>query len=270
MSSIYSIRKKKPRTKHPTSSSMFPAFNLHLIYVCRRPKKKRMSCPYKESDPKSPESCPVKGNESASAVYNVYSQKINPNNMMPPVNQKPAPGQVEPLSTFRQQSTIPKGGTDESWVYPSEQMFYNALVRKGKGDDVAESDVAMMIAIHNHMNEKTWKELMRWEQAHHSECAMPRLSRFCGRPDDLSPKARLKTWLGWPMPFDRHDWVVDRCGKEVRYIIDYYHNDDAEKETDKGSQFKKAIDIDVRPALDSFGSFFDRCRMVMRDVFGSN
>ena len=23
-------------------------------------------------------------------------------------------------------------------------------------------------------------------------------------------------------PFDRHDWTVDRCGKEVRYIIDYY------------------------------------------------
>ena len=24
------------------------------------------------------------------------------------------------------------------------------------------------------------------------------------------------------LPFDRHDWTVDRCGKEVRYIIDYY------------------------------------------------
>lgn len=23
-------------------------------------------------------------------------------------------------------------------------------------------------------------------------------------------------------PFDRHDWIVDRCGKDVRYIIDYY------------------------------------------------
>ena len=23
-------------------------------------------------------------------------------------------------------------------------------------------------------------------------------------------------------PFDRHDWVVDRCGTEVRYIIDFY------------------------------------------------
>lgn len=24
------------------------------------------------------------------------------------------------------------------------------------------------------------------------------------------------------MPFDRHDWTVNRCGKEVEYIIDYY------------------------------------------------
>ena len=24
------------------------------------------------------------------------------------------------------------------------------------------------------------------------------------------------------LPFDRHDWVVDRCGKEVKYTIDYY------------------------------------------------
>ena len=26
--------------------------------------------------------------------------------------------------------------------------------------------------------------------------------------------------LGGPLPFDRRDWIVDRCGKEVRYIID--------------------------------------------------
>ena len=26
----------------------------------------------------------------------------------------------------------------------------------------------------------------------------------------------------YELPFDRHDWIVDRCGKDVRYIIDYY------------------------------------------------
>ena len=33
-------------------------------------------------------------------------------------------------------------------------------------------------------------------------------------------------------PFDRHDWTVDRCGKEVRYIIDYYAVDDGMGDTD--------------------------------------
>jgi hypothetical protein len=40
--------------------------------------------------------------------------------------------------------------------------------------------------------------------------------RFVGRPQDYSPKARLLNLLGYKLPFDRHDWVVDRCGREVR------------------------------------------------------
>lgn len=41
-----------------------------------------------------------------------------------------------------------------------------------------------------------------------------------------SPMARLMGWIGGPMPFDRHDWFVDRCGDEVRYVIDFYFDDD--------------------------------------------
>lgn len=37
-----------------------------------------------------------------------------------------------------------------------------------------------------------------------------------GRPQDYSPKARLLNMLGYKLPFDRHDWIVDRCGEEVR------------------------------------------------------
>lgn len=40
----------------------------------------------------------------------------------------------------------------------------------------------------------------------------PRLLRFMGRPDDTTPKALAKMMLGHPLPFDRHDWVVDRGG----------------------------------------------------------
>ena len=41
-----------------------------------------------------------------------------------------------------------------------------------------------------------------------------------------SPLARIRSWFGGPLPFDRHDWYVDRCGRDVRYVIDFYFNDD--------------------------------------------
>lgn len=41
-----------------------------------------------------------------------------------------------------------------------------------------------------------------------------------------SPLARLQSWLGGQLPFDRHDWYVDRCGKEVRYVIDFYFHEE--------------------------------------------
>ncbi len=60
--------------------------------------------------------------------------------MMPAVPQQlPSPGQQQPLSTNRVVSGIAKGGTESTWLYPSEQMFYNSLKRKGKGDDVKVS-----------------------------------------------------------------------------------------------------------------------------------
>lgn len=36
------------------------------------------------------------------------------------------------------------------------------------------------------MNEMTWATVQQWERLHH-ECDNPRLSRFIGRPHDLSP-----------------------------------------------------------------------------------
>jgi Cytochrome c/c1 heme lyase len=41
-----------------------------------------------------------------------------------------------------------------------------------------------------------------------------------------SPLARVSNWFGAQLPFDRHDWWVDRCGREVRYVIDFYYNED--------------------------------------------
>lgn len=50
---------------------------------------------------------------------------------MPPPNQMPAPDQPFPLSVKREESKIPRAGSENNWVYPSEQMFWNAMLRKG-------------------------------------------------------------------------------------------------------------------------------------------
>lgn len=39
----------------------------------------------------------------------------------------------------------------------------NALRRKGKIEDTDEADIDMVVAIHNNMNENTWKEILKWE-----------------------------------------------------------------------------------------------------------
>lgn len=63
-----------------------------------------------------------------------------------------------------QVSTIPKAGSDsEHWVYPSPQMFWNAMLRKGwrwKDDDLSQKDMQHIISIHNVNNELAWQEVM--------------------------------------------------------------------------------------------------------------
>ena len=56
-----------------------------------------------------------------------------PHVQMPSISQEPVAGQPFPLSTEREVSSIPKASPDKDggrWVYPSEQMFFNAMVRK--------------------------------------------------------------------------------------------------------------------------------------------
>lgn len=204
-----------------------------------------------------------KDQEAAETVYDVYGQELDKANMMPSTpNQLPAPGQKQPLSTDRIKSSIPKGGGDkkgQTWTYPSPQMFFNSLKRKGKADGIEEADMETVVAVHNDMNETTWNEVMRWENRFHCECKTPKLNHFQGRPHDLSPAARFRVWFrGYPMPFDRHDWVVDRCGEgNARYIIDYYYRDRPDP-----------IEIHVRPALDSPTALFDRIKSratILRD-----
>ncbi|XP_040215906.1 holocytochrome c-type synthase isoform X1 [Rana temporaria] len=192
--------------------------------------------------------CPMKaGNED-----------IDPSNMMPPPNQAPAPDQPFSLSLAREESTIPRAESDKNWVYPSEQMFWNAMLRKGwkwKEEDVDQKDMTNIIKIHNQNNEQAWSEILKWEALHVKECPCgPTLVRFGGKAKEYSPRARIRSWMGYELPFDRHDWIVDRCGQNVRYVIDYYDGG----EVDKNYQFSI---LDVRPAFDSMTAVWDRMKV---------
>ena len=42
-------------------------------------------------------------------------------------------------------------------------MFWNSLARKNKIGDTKESDMEVVVAIHNSMNEGTWAKVLEWE-----------------------------------------------------------------------------------------------------------
>jgi len=147
-------------------------------------------------------------------------------------------------------------------------MFYNALARKQKLGTTEESDIESVVALHNNMNERTWNKVLEWERVIAPSEEPPQLLKFMGRPSDLSPKACFKHYiLNHPLPFDRHDWTVLRKdGTQVRYVIDYYH-DDSRAQEEQGTGMPEMHDfdatpsllVDVRPALDSLTSVVDRC-----------
>jgi cytochrome c heme-lyase len=163
-------------------------------------------------------------------------------------------------------------------------MFFNAMRRKGWAP--READMHAVVAVHNAVNERAWREVRAWEAAaagggpngsngSHAAAGEPRLVEFRGRPRDHSPKARLLNLLGYRLPFDRHDWVVERGGAggggdgagcadgagappatRTRYVIDFY---DA-----AAPGAPAAVHLDVRPALDSPAAAWARLRMQWR------
>jgi cytochrome c heme-lyase len=145
-------------------------------------------------------------------------------------------------------------------------MFFNAMRRKGWTPD--EADMPAVVAIHNAVNERAWAEVVAWEARAGGAraCGGPRLVRFEGRPRDVSPKARLLNVLGYRLPFDRHDWYVQRCGKTVRYVIDFYNAAPGAASPPPPSSSSSplpppvALHLDVRPALDSPGAAWERVK----------
>lgn len=90
-------------------------------------------------------------------------------------------------------------------------------------------------------------------------CGGPRLVSFSGQATALTPRARFNSLLGYQPPFDRHDWIVDRCGQQIEYVIDFYSGRD-EGKSGKSLNFY----LDVRPKLNSV----EGCRMRVMKFFG--
>ncbi|MBZ3882170.1 Cytochrome c-type heme lyase [Sciurus carolinensis] len=118
-------------------------------------------------------------------------ENLDPSNLMPPPNQTSFPDQPFALSTVREVSGIPQADSEKK--------------------------------IHHQNNEQAWKEILKWEALHAAECPCgPSLIPFGGKAKEYSPRARIPSWMGYELPFDKHDWTINRCGTVVRYVKDYY------------------------------------------------
>ncbi|RCI12643.1 hypothetical protein L249_1238 [Ophiocordyceps polyrhachis-furcata BCC 54312] len=145
-------------------------------------------------------------------------------------------------------------GPDGRWVYPSEKMFFEAMRRKGY--DPRALDMKTVVPIHNAVNERAWARICQWEAPYLKQstcvstmmidCPGPKLESFSNKNDCLTPKARLNSLLGYAPPFDRHDWVIDRCGTRVEYVIDFYSG------RSDGKKPGPSFYLDVRPKLNSW------------------
>lgn len=194
------------------------------------------SCPVRSPDSPfyvSQSSPPQSQSQSQphSASRSPILSKLNPlNYMFATISQERAPNQTVDLPIDREISSIPRGDAlVGNWEYPSPQQMYNAMLRKGY-TDTPQDDVESMVAVHNFLNEGAWAEIVEWEQIFSKglkngweKCrrgsdnlamelieerlswtidqdSQPRLVRFQGRPQDLTPKARILQAFGWLYP----------------------------------------------------------------------
>eukprot|EP01084_Bolivina_argentea_P119226 211422_1 len=171
----------------------------------------------------------------------------------------------------------------QEWLNPSANQLYRSLKRKNK--PIEYEDSLSVAAVHAIVTQQTWDEIMVYEELHKLKCETPKLARFEGKDGYYSPKARFfHYFMKMPYPYDRHDWTIDRCGKEIEYVIDYYaipiasennkniiESNENEEKSDKYAPFIQNEDIDfmytidARPKINSLGNIFDRMRIAYRN-----
>lgn len=93
-----------------------------------------------------------------------------------PATKNAAAEEPATLAKVREISTIPRvpevgpsnaehtaatSPNSKNWIYPSEEMFFNAMRRKSHDPNVA--DMRQVVPIHNAVNERAWKEIKEWE-----------------------------------------------------------------------------------------------------------
>jgi cytochrome c heme-lyase len=195
-----------------------------------------------------------------------------------------------PLSQERAISSIPRSNTHSSspypqttpanaesesghhpsgnWIYPSETQFFNAVMSKNTTSSPSAllSSISHIIPMHNAVNERAWSLIKSWEGNSSDRCGGPKLASFAGRGGGASsPRAKWNVWvMGKREPFDRHDWVVERCdGSTVDYVIDFYEG--KKREGGGGGKEDVSFYLDVRPKLNSF----EGVRMRAERMWGS-
>lgn len=156
--------------------------------------KQNEKCPVDHSNLKdqTDDKCPVdhKARSTWSSIFSHSSDTLDSSPSSSATTSSPSPT----LPQDREISSIPR--TDGSkWVYPSEAQFFSALLRKAHNP--RESDMRVVVPIHNAVNERAWGDVLSWENGWGGEkCGGVRLVSFKGRPGDLSLRARWRTLLG--------------------------------------------------------------------------
>ena len=164
------------------------------------------SCPVdhkslsQHSSPSLQDKCPVDHQSASSLWSRFFSSSSEGIGSSPSLN--PHPHVPQNLSTEREHSSIPRLEGDK-WVYPSESQFFAAMARKNH--DPQAKDMKVIVPMHNAVNERTWYEVLKWEEGRGSEvCGGLRLVSFKGKSQELSPRARFKSLLGLVTSFTFH------------------------------------------------------------------